>query len=200
MVAPTTVEPAHVQMQMRAQPRSTVQDEVLEAEAKAAAAATKHLERWTDGITTFLLAGGLAIFALLLVTLPNALTRSGEMASLGWFVPAVVLCGALGAWIHAAQSFAGFVGTKRFTARWGRWYLLRPMIGGFLAFLLLVLSLAGVVPGLDESRGFLVLGVATVLGLVARPVVDKALDVFEALLDSGRNRRRASADEHRQDG
>ena len=152
--------------------------------------AEQHLERWTDGITTFLLGGGLLLFALLLVTLPNALTAEGTLKSIGWALPAVVLSGALGAWIHAAQSFAGFVGTQRFTARWGRWYLLRPMIGGFLAFVLFLMSLAGVVPGLDATRGFLLLGIATLVGLVSRPLVDKALDVFEALLDSGRNRRR----------
>lgn len=153
--------------------------------------AAQHLERWTDGITTFLVGGGLLLFALLLLTLPNALTAEGTLTSVAWALPAVVLSGALGAWIHAAQSFAGFVGTQRFTARWGRWYLLRPMIGGFLAFVLFLLSLAGVVPGLDATRGFLLLGVATLIGLVSRPLVDKVLDVFEALLDSGRNRRRA---------
>lgn len=168
------------------------EEEMLDLDEQAAeAAAAKHLERWTDGITTFLLAGGLATFALLLVTLPNAVTAGGRVASLGWFLPAMALCGALGAWIHAAQSFAGFVGTKRFTARWARWYLLRPMIGAFLAFMLFLLALAGVVPGLSAERGFLLLGAATVLGLVSRPLVDKTLDIVEAALDSGRNRRRA---------
>ena len=45
----------------------------------------------------------------------------------------VVLAGALGASIHAMQSFASYVGNQTFSGSWFWWYVLRLPMGSLLA-------------------------------------------------------------------
>lgn len=45
----------------------------------------------------------------------------------------ILLLGALGAQIHAVQSFADFVGNGSFHTSWAFWHLKRPLIGALVA-------------------------------------------------------------------
>src|SRR5262245_31444816 len=48
----------------------------------------------------------------------------------------IVLCaGALGSYVHAATSFASYVGNRRLVLSWMWWYVLRPLIGMALALI-----------------------------------------------------------------
>jgi hypothetical protein len=67
----------------------------------------------------------------------------------------LVLCaGALGAMVHAVQSFVDFHGNQRLARSWLPWYLLRPFVGALMALVFYLLLRGGLVTGaLQESGG-----------------------------------------------
>ncbi|MGH9901718.1 MAG: IPT/TIG domain-containing protein, partial [Pyrinomonadaceae bacterium] len=100
----------------------------------------------------------------------------------------VIIAGALGSYVHAATSFADYVGNKKFTSSWTWWYLLRPFIGVALAlilyfairggFLLLVTSGA---EAADNINPFGVAALAALTGMFSKQATDKLDEVFSAL-------------------
>ena len=85
----------------------------------------------------------------------------------------VILAGALGAYVHAATSFAKYVGLRRFARSWYWWYLVRLPIGSALA-LILYFALLG---GLLSADG--VAALAALAGLFSKQAVDKLAEVFD---------------------
>ncbi|HTS51886.1 MAG TPA: IPT/TIG domain-containing protein [Burkholderiales bacterium] len=67
----------------------------------------------------------------------------------------LILCaGALGAMVHAVQSFVDFHGNQRLARSWLPWYLLRPVVGALMALVFYLLLRGGLVTGaLQESGG-----------------------------------------------
>jgi len=106
-----------------------------------------------------------------------------------WMIVMVLTTGALGSFIHAATSLADFVGNKRAESSWMVWYLLRPLIGSALAFVLYLLMRGGFLTPVGGSGngapatafniyGFA--GLAALSGLFAKQATDKLGEVFDA--------------------
>lgn len=97
----------------------------------------------------------------------------------------VVLCmGALGSTVHAATSFASYVGNKRIVLSWTWWYLLRPFIGSSLAVLFYFVVRGGFLSTNSAATDISVYGVAAISGLAgmfSKQATDKLREVFDNL-------------------
>ncbi|MFE7838496.1 hypothetical protein ACFU53_21290 [Streptomyces sp. NPDC057474] len=109
---------------------------------------------------------------------------------------AVVVCSALGSFVHAATSFATYVGNRRLYASWLWWYLLRAGIGVALALLVYLLLRGGLFAGSSGAGatnpyGFS--GIAGLCGLFSKQATDKLREICDTLLsttgDGDRDRR-----------
>ncbi|MGW1668694.1 hypothetical protein [Streptomyces sp. NPDC002324] len=109
---------------------------------------------------------------------------------------AVVVCSALGSFVHAATSFATYVGNRRLYASWLWWYLLRAGIGVALALLVYLLLRGGLFAGSSGTGatnpyGFS--GIAGLCGLFSKQATDKLREICDTLLtttgDGDRDRR-----------
>lgn len=109
---------------------------------------------------------------------------------------AVVVCSALGSFVHAATSFATYVGNRRLYASWLWWYLLRAGIGVALALLVYMLLRGGLFAGSSGAGatnpyGFS--GIAGLCGLFSKQATDKLREICDTLLsttgDGDRDRR-----------
>jgi hypothetical protein len=90
------------------------------------------------------------------------------------------VCGALGSFIHAATSFAGYVGNQRVVSSWLCWYYFRPMIGGALAIVLYFVSRAGFVGG-GEVNEYGVAAISGMTGMFSKQATDKLDEVFTTM-------------------
>ena len=109
----------------------------------------------------------------------------------------VVVFGALGAYVHAATSFADFVGNRRFVGSWTWWYFLRLPIGATLALLLYVALRAGFFTAGTEAEAVNPYGVAALAGLsglFSKQATDKLREVFTTMfqVSAGDNLRKDS--------
>ncbi|WP_234020762.1 hypothetical protein [Streptomyces sp. 142MFCol3.1] len=109
---------------------------------------------------------------------------------------AVILCSALGSFVHAATSFATYVGNRRLYASWLWWYLLRAGIGVALALLVYFLLRGGLFAGSSGAGatnpyGFS--GIAGLCGLFSKQATDKLREICDTVLsttsDGDRDRR-----------
>jgi len=106
----------------------------------------------------------------------------------------------LGSFVHAATSFATYVGNRRLYSSWMSWYLLRTGIGAALALLVYFLLRGGLFAnGTDTAAlnpyGFA--GIAGLCGLFSKQATDKLREVFDTILTTsdgaGDDERRDSA-------
>jgi hypothetical protein len=96
----------------------------------------------------------------------------------------VVLTGALGSYIHAATSFADFIGNRQLYGSWAWWYLLRPFIGVALALIVYFAVRGGLIGGAAGADALSPYGVAAIAGLAgmfSKQATDKLREVFENL-------------------
>ncbi|MEU3845078.1 hypothetical protein AB0E88_34235 [Streptomyces sp. NPDC028635] len=110
---------------------------------------------------------------------------------------AVVCSSALGSFVHAATSFATYVGNRRLYASWLWWYLLRAGIGVALALLVYFLLRGGLFtgssgPAATNPYGFA--GIAGLCGLFSKQATDKLREVCDTILST-----RTDGDRDRQD-
>jgi hypothetical protein len=100
----------------------------------------------------------------------------------------VVVTGALGSLVHAATSFASYVGNRTLTQSWVWWYLLRPMIGSALAVLFYFVSRGGLVSAGAKGDALSVFGIAAgagVVGMFSKQAADKLKEVADNLFRVG---------------
>jgi hypothetical protein len=96
----------------------------------------------------------------------------------------VVLTGALGSYIHAATSFADFIGNRQLYGSWAWWYALRPFIGVALALIVYFAVRGGLIGGTTGADSLSPYGVAAIAGLAgmfSKQATDKLREVFENL-------------------
>ena len=96
----------------------------------------------------------------------------------------VMVSGAIGSLIHAATSFADFVGNERLSANWIWWYILRPFIGMALAAIFYVTIRAGFLTSAGQPATINVYGITSMAGLVgmfAKQATDKLSEVFDTV-------------------
>lgn len=135
---------------------------------------------------------------------PGATSRWAPFGLGGWALTAdtamllaVVCCSALGSFVHAATSFATYVGNRRLYTSWLWWYLLRAGIGVALALLVYFLLRGGLFAGTSGTGatnpyGFA--GIAGLCGLFSKQATDKLREVFDTLLNT-----RTDGDRDRED-
>jgi hypothetical protein len=111
----------------------------------------------------------------------------------------VMIAGGIGSFIHAATSFADFVGNERLSTNWMWWYILRPFIGMALAAIFYVTIRAGFLTSAGQPSTMNVYGVSSMAGLVgmfSKQATDKLGEVFDTLFKTGPN----AGDPTRKDG
>lgn len=91
----------------------------------------------------------------------------------------VIVAGALGSYIHAATSFADYVGNRKLTSSWLWWYLLRPFVGVSLALITYFVVRAGFLTGgAGEVSPYGVATLAALAGMFSKQATDKLEEVF----------------------
>jgi len=96
----------------------------------------------------------------------------------------VMVVGALGSYVHAATSFANFMGNRRMELSWGWWYILRPFIGLSLALIFYFVIRAGLFSTGAKTGDISTFGIAAVSGLVgmfSKQAISKLKDLFDNL-------------------
>ncbi len=104
-----------------------------------------------------------------------------------------LLAGALGAFIHAATSFADFVGNRKLSGSWAWWYLLRPFIGMALALVFYFVVRAGFISpsaGAGDMNPFGIAAMAGLVGMFSKQATDKLSEVFTAVFGAKGDERR----------
>jgi hypothetical protein len=100
----------------------------------------------------------------------------------------VLLAGALGSFLHIAQSFSDFVGNRSLKSSWAWWCALRPFVGAALAFIVYAAVRGGLitvaaVPSTDASslNPYSLVGAAALAGLFSKDATQKLGEVFASL-------------------
>ncbi len=110
----------------------------------------------------------------------------------------VLLCGALGSYIHSATSFVDFTGNNALKKSWLWWYIMRPFIGGTLALIFYFLIRGGFLSTGSDASNISIFGITALAGLVGmfhKKATDKLKEVFDSLFRS----KEGSGDEARND-
>lgn len=110
----------------------------------------------------------------------------------------VLLAGALGSYVHAAQSFASYVGNAKFKATWTWWYVLRMPMGAALALFVYFavrggLLAAGTATGPGAANDLNLFGImsfSALAGLFSKQAADKLAEVFDTLFATKEDRKR----------
>lgn len=93
-----------------------------------------------------------------------------------------ILAGALGSYLHAAQSFAAYVGNRTAKRSWVWWYLLRAPIGASLGVLFYFVVRAGLTTGVtDAVSAYGVVAFSALAGMFSKQATDKLAEVFDTL-------------------
>lgn len=96
----------------------------------------------------------------------------------------VMVVGALGSYVHAATSFANYVGNRRLELSWGWWYILRPFIGLSLALVFYFVIRGGLFSTGARTADISTFGIAAVSGLVgmfSKQAISKLKELFDNL-------------------
>lgn len=93
--------------------------------------------------------------------------------------------GALGAFVHAAQSFATYVGNRTLALSWSWWYVLRPLIGAALAGIFYFTIRGALFPNALTMSGdispFGIAAIGSLAGMFSKQAVDKLNELFRSL-------------------
>jgi hypothetical protein len=95
----------------------------------------------------------------------------------------VLYLGILGACIHAMTSMATYVGNKTFLPSWTVWYVLRPFIGGALAWLIFLVFRGGFLGGasINAVNGHAFGALGALSGLFSKRVTDKLSELVDTV-------------------
>jgi hypothetical protein len=116
------------------------------------------------------------------------LCRINRELDLLWLV---LLAGALGSFLHTAQSYSDYIGNRTLKSSWAWWYSLRPFIGAGLALVFYAAVRGGVMAvttGTDtkasELNPFGIVSVAAMVGMFSKAATQKLGEVFDTLFKS----------------
>jgi hypothetical protein len=103
----------------------------------------------------------------------------------------VLLGGALGSFLHTAQSYSDYVGNGKLKSNWAWWYAFRPFIGAGLALVFYAAVRGGfmaIATGTNvkasELNPFGVVSVAALVGMFSKAATTKLGEVFDTVFRS----------------
>ncbi len=103
----------------------------------------------------------------------------------------VLLAGALGSFLHTAQSYSDYVGNRTLKSNWAWWYAFRPFIGAGLALVFYAAVRGGfmaITTGTNvkasELNAFGVVSIAALVGMFSKAATTKLGEVFDTLFKS----------------
>jgi hypothetical protein len=113
----------------------------------------------------------------------------------------VLIAGGLGAYVHAVTSFVTYMGNRNLRWAWIYWIALRVPLGAALALLVHFLFMARLLgpdttPGAEDAQAVtqeslaLAVGLAGLVGLFSRQVIDKLAELMDTLIPSKANAER----------
>jgi hypothetical protein len=108
----------------------------------------------------------------------------------------VLIAGALGAYVHAAQSYTSYIGNRKFKMQWTWWYILRIPVGSALALFLYFTTRGGLLTGTtppsktDDLNIFGIMSFAALAGLFSKQLIDKLGEVFSNFFKSDEDAKR----------
>jgi hypothetical protein len=155
-----------------------IADEAAERAKKALDFASKDLDQKRDDEKT--------------VNNPNVDTKLVKQINreldLLWLV---LLAGALGSFLHTAQSYSDYVGNRTLKSSWAWWYSFRPFIGAGLALVFYAAVRGGfmaIATGSNakasELSPFGVISVAAMVGMFSKAATMKLGEVFDTVFKS----------------
>ena len=98
----------------------------------------------------------------------------------------VMVVGALGGYIHTANSFVAFVGNRQIYTSWVWGYILRPFIGVALALIFYFLIRGGLFSagaGAESISPFGIAAMAGLVGMFSQKATDKLREVADSLFN-----------------
>ena len=108
----------------------------------------------------------------------------------------VMIAGALGAYVHAAQSYTSYLGNQKYKKQWTWWYVLRIPVGSALALFLYFTTRGGLLTGTtppsktDDLNIFGIMSFAALAGLFSKQLIDKLGEVFSNFFKSEEDAKR----------
>ncbi len=94
----------------------------------------------------------------------------------------VIVAGAIGSYIHAATSFADYVGNRKLARSWIWWYILRPFIGVALALVFYFVVRAGFLTGgAGDVNPYGVAAMGALAGMFSKQATDKLEEIFTTI-------------------
>ena len=146
---------------------------------------------WTWVLGTYLVAIVIALGLLLVGIIPKVLPKEGYPTELD-LIYFVMIVGAFGSYVHAATSFASYVGNQRMGRSWVWWYLLRPFIGSALSLVFYFVVRAGFMQNGADSGNVNIFGIGAMAGLTgmfSKQATDKLREVFDNFFNVTDNRK-----------
>jgi hypothetical protein len=101
-----------------------------------------------------------------------------------WLLLLVLSAGALGSFVHAATSFADYIGNQSAKRSWVVWFILRPLIGSALALIFYLTLRGGLFTSGTDSKSINLYGfaaIAALAGMFSKQATDKLSEVFDVL-------------------
>ena len=103
----------------------------------------------------------------------------------------VLLAGALGSFLHAARSFADFLGNQRLKRSWAWWYCLAPFTGAILALVFyaairggfLAIN-AGSITKASDLNPYGVAGLSFIVGMFSKTATTKLGELFNSFFNT----------------
>jgi hypothetical protein len=113
------------------------------------------------------------------ITKPKPLNNHGRLLLI------VLFMGALGSWLHATSSFVAYVGNRSFITSWMAWYIVRPLIGSFLALIFYMVLKVGLITTsgapINDISPYSIAAAAGLVGLFTERATKKLAEVFDAI-------------------
>lgn len=96
----------------------------------------------------------------------------------------MALAGGLGSFVHAATSFATYVGNARLDSKWGWWFVVRTPIAMVLALLFYFFLRAGFLGTSTDLNPYGFIATGALVGMFSKQAADKLREVFDTLFRS----------------
>jgi hypothetical protein len=121
--------------------------------------------------------------------LPNPINRELDLLLL------VLLAGALGSFLHMAQSYSEYIGNRKLKSSWVWWYCLGPFIGAGLALVFYAAVRGGFMAigagsnvKASEMNPFGLVSVAALVGMFSKDATMKLGELFDTLFKSDKDK------------